>query len=388
MKYIISIVLSLCLISCSTEINYETLADKVTDKTAFKLKKEKGLHLFGIGGQMMGDIQLMSMSFQFFQELTLQEARKLLVSTIQEYLSEINSDKELRPYLHSYPFTEKNITIKIFIQNRKENTNALESIDYISSINGILTYYLPDNPHDHSDRILCRESYEEALKKLQEKPLENVNIQISTNQSKEEKSNNSASAIFAPGNDEPRLKGKIVESRYFSPQNIFSCHADDFGRGKYIAQDGFFEGFVGVSFYDPMANFKKVEVLIFPEDWKPKDEKQHLKSSFDTFGIGILKTVDSALGVKILKEEMIGDSILFTIVSIEKMSVLRDSNGNYTSSTRGYLVFQNENKLVLLSNQIVTPYEQKHTPEKHIEKLQQSILDFKKTFELNPLVKS
>ena len=63
------------------------------------------------------------------------------------------------------------------------------------------------------------------------------------------------------------------------------------------------------------------------------------------------------------------------------MSVLNASNGEQMASTRGYLVFQEKDKLVVLSDQRVTLPGQNHDPKKHIEKLEQDILEFKKTFE-------
>ena len=64
---------------------------------------------------MMDDIQMMAMSFNYYEEVNLKTARELTIYVINEYLSAINSNKELRPYLHEYPFTAKNVEIRIFI---------------------------------------------------------------------------------------------------------------------------------------------------------------------------------------------------------------------------------------------------------------------------------
>ena len=90
-----------------------------------------------------------------------------------------------------------------------------------------------------------------------------------------------------------------------------------------------------------------------------------------------------AQGIKVIKEEMLEDDLFFAAISIDKMSVLK-VNRHYVPSTRGYLIFQNKDKLAVLSNQLVTLPRQKHEPEKHVEKLKQEILEFKKTFEFGP----
>src|SRR3989344_4332350 len=96
---------------------YIKLAHKITEKTAKKLKEQKNLYLIGTGGQMMHDIQMMMMGFNFYKVVDIETARQLLVESVEEYLSVINSNKEVRPYLHNYPFTAKNIEIVIYFYN-------------------------------------------------------------------------------------------------------------------------------------------------------------------------------------------------------------------------------------------------------------------------------
>src|SRR4051812_32005648 len=87
---------------------YIKLAHDITEKTAKKLKEQKGLSLAGTGGRMMDDIQMMMMGFNFYKIVDIETARQLLTYSVQEYLSDINSNEKIRPYLHNYPFTEEN----------------------------------------------------------------------------------------------------------------------------------------------------------------------------------------------------------------------------------------------------------------------------------------
>jgi hypothetical protein len=97
------------LFGCSSlgyqEKDYEKIADAITEKTAKKLKEQKNLCLVGTGGGMMHDIYGMDMSFDYYQEVDLKTARELIVYAVSEYLLAINSNEEVRPYLHNYPFT-------------------------------------------------------------------------------------------------------------------------------------------------------------------------------------------------------------------------------------------------------------------------------------------
>ena len=189
--------------------------------------------------------------------------------------------------------------------------------------------------------------------------------------------------IFSPHGRKHPLQGKIDLGRYYSPKNIFSCRANDFGRDDYIVQDVLMEEFTCVGFYNSQADFIKAEVLFTPTLENRILDKSDLKDAFESFGIGILKEVDHAQGIEILKEEMIDEATFFAAISVERMAVLIASNGKYMSSTRGYLIFQEGDKLVLLSNQKVTIPGQKHDPKTHIEMLKKDLLEFRKTFELN-----
>jgi len=120
------------------------------------------MYLIGTGGQMMDDIQMMAMSFEVCRPIDVSKARQLLISVIQKYLSKINNDEKIRPYLHQYPFTDKNIEIDFWIRNPDRSRVALNKIYYVSAIDGILRYYV-DDPEKFSRKLVNEETYEEAL---------------------------------------------------------------------------------------------------------------------------------------------------------------------------------------------------------------------------------
>ena len=144
---------------------YEKIADRVTEHTANKLRKERNLHLIGTGGRMMDDIKMMAMSFNYYHEVDLPSARKLLMYALNEYLVAINRSEKIRPYLHDNPFTAKNIEIIIFLFKPDGNYLPRDKIQYISASDGKLTYYL-DVPETYSIVSIYEETYEEAKQAL------------------------------------------------------------------------------------------------------------------------------------------------------------------------------------------------------------------------------
>ncbi len=162
----------LFILGCSQRdpYDYEVIADQITKQTILQLEKEKGLIAIGTGGGMMGDIYNMGISFQYFQPLNLEESRKLLVYTVQTYLNNINSNKEVRPYLHNYPFPIKNIEIRIW--GRQPNGDILppNQLGYICALDGVLSYESSKSGKFEPRKILLEETYEEALKIVEENP--------------------------------------------------------------------------------------------------------------------------------------------------------------------------------------------------------------------------
>lgn len=140
--------------------DYEKMADEITEATARKLKLENNFSLVGTGGGMMDDIQMMAMSFHYYQEVDLTTGRELLVYVINEYLSAINGNENIKHYLHNYPFTVKNIEIRIWIFKPDGTRPPLDKIEYFSAINGKLTYYLDLPPY--SSQVICKEAFAEA----------------------------------------------------------------------------------------------------------------------------------------------------------------------------------------------------------------------------------
>ncbi len=381
-KFFLLIILALLFNCCTrnkiksenTDNREYALVNKIRKEVFFQLEKENDLHAFGTGSQMMDKIKMLHFGFRYYHETDIDNARNLLVKAGNLVLDKINSLEEIRQYLENYPFKPKNIEIVIFLYNPNGSDRGPEKLQTISMKEGSLRYENDILDAKGFQTIIYEETYEEALNKLR-------SIAQSTEQARELP----RSEIFPPqdGKTKP-LQGKIVAGRYYAPRDIFSCQADNFGASTYLAQDILIdEQAMCVGFYNSIGDFKHAETMFLRKLRDKVLDGEALKRGFESFGIGILKEVDNAQGIEILREEMI-DNLFFAAISIGRTSVLRSANGEHPSATRGYLVFQNKDKLVILSNQLVTPQGQKHIPQKHVERLKSEILEFKKTFEFGP----
>ena len=171
MKLIFNLGIMMCMLSfifgCSSfgyqSPRYVKLAHEITEKTAKKLKEQKGFSLAGTGGQMMDDIQMMMMGFNFYKVVDIETARQLLVDSVQEYLSAINSNEKIRPHLHNYPFTAQNVEIVIYFYNPDGSNVPPGKLSIAEANQGKVVYYI-DDPEKHTIKSLHEETYEKALK--------------------------------------------------------------------------------------------------------------------------------------------------------------------------------------------------------------------------------
>ena len=157
-------------LACAKQSEDERLVDQIMAQTAGELKKEKKLSCVGTGGRMHDDITLLRMHFQYFQVVNLEEARKLVVYAVQTLLKNINGNEKVRPYLHNYPFTTKNIDLGIFIYQPDGAYPSLGNIKFIHVEEGMLRYELVRPSKFAPMPLLHQETLEEALKALEAKP--------------------------------------------------------------------------------------------------------------------------------------------------------------------------------------------------------------------------
>ena len=144
----------------------ERIQHRIIFDTANQLEKEKKLNFRGLGGSNIDGIRMMHLSLGYDGPLDIAVARKLIIYSGELLLKNINTDEEIRPYLYQYPFTGENIKIFISVQNDKSNMPTKEPLKSIMLSYGTIRYFIYDENENLKE--IHRESYEEALKIVQE----------------------------------------------------------------------------------------------------------------------------------------------------------------------------------------------------------------------------
>jgi hypothetical protein len=148
-------------------INYDQIANKITMNFANKMKQKKNLLFCGSGGAMMGNIQEMHVSFNYYTLIDIPFARKLLIECAKEYLQDINDNIEVQPYLHDHPFTAKNLEISIFTYNTDGRGVLYPNLRNACLYQGIIYYFgddgekfvtIKEEPYDEAVKIVEKEA--------------------------------------------------------------------------------------------------------------------------------------------------------------------------------------------------------------------------------------
>lgn len=143
----------------------DSLIMQVNKKTFIQLKKDSELYPFGTAGKAMNQIKTLGLSLRYYKPVDIEKSRELLVHSTTLFLSIINDNKDIIPYLEKYPFTPENIEIRIYLQTPNASEPDSGKLSIVKMRNGILEYVIR-NPETELFVTFYKETFEEAKAKL------------------------------------------------------------------------------------------------------------------------------------------------------------------------------------------------------------------------------
>lgn len=135
-------------------VNYSRIIDKITNEFAKSVQNSDDLILIGSGGAFKGDIKEISLTFSINRSLNIETGRRLMVEKAEILLQMINDNNDVRPFLHNFPFTTKNLNLVI---SGVKDTCVLHGASLVTILAGKIYY------DDTSYKTIYVESYEDAL---------------------------------------------------------------------------------------------------------------------------------------------------------------------------------------------------------------------------------
>jgi hypothetical protein len=161
------------LIGCSSNINTDefskadTLAMHIQGTVAKKMTEKYHMFCVGFSARMPENvINNLGLSFQIHRKLSKEEAREILLDCVHTFLTAVNTNEEIRPFLKNDPFTPSNISISIFIQGRNGQDIFDPDLGIVHAMNGFLDY----GTYEKGTKIpkiqsKVKETYEEAVER-------------------------------------------------------------------------------------------------------------------------------------------------------------------------------------------------------------------------------
>ena len=141
------------------------LINEISIKAAMQLKREKNLRPCGFGSEAMHQIHMLALSFDYYNQINIEEARDLIITAGNLFLKKINENEQIRPYLNKHPFLPKNIEIRIFLYKKNSSNLEIDDLKIISLTEGIIRYKVGAPKGKFFETILT-ETFDEATAKL------------------------------------------------------------------------------------------------------------------------------------------------------------------------------------------------------------------------------
>lgn len=168
----------------SNEPIYEKISQKIVKQYQTEILKPRDIQISSIGGSSKKGIKMIHIGVATKGPGNVEDSRKLIVYLVTELVRRYNETPSMVPYLLDYPFTEKNIEFTISFRNPsatfwvKNQTQRDENqLAYVTMYRGNIDYMVVDKEGIHPFREILTESYQDALKIIQ-----NQKTNISPNQ--------------------------------------------------------------------------------------------------------------------------------------------------------------------------------------------------------------
>lgn len=148
--------------------DFRAKAKQIANKVTYQFAKKHRMHICGSGGAMMDCLETMGIDFQVSRKLSQDQARRLIIECANALLKEYNNCVELRPFLQQYPFKPENLRIFFFISPQKGNGCCHPDLGFVATYCGKIFYKTFDHPTLGKEVSSITESFEEALKIVNE----------------------------------------------------------------------------------------------------------------------------------------------------------------------------------------------------------------------------
>ena len=163
--------LSCLLIGCSSRLsNEEKLSYQLIENYSKELKKKDNFDLIGtgMGGNGNGKIATMGMYFDVNKALDINDARKLFLAMVQNFISKVNSDSKYS-FIENYPININSVRFKIRFVDKQHHPLSSKCVGLVFNVGDQIIYKVWDDWMANPEyKVVFHETYDQALVALKE----------------------------------------------------------------------------------------------------------------------------------------------------------------------------------------------------------------------------
>ena len=144
-----------------------TPVDRYVTQISKKICKKYRLSVCQRGGAQDkpdSGVRLINIGFAYYGEpIMIDQARKLIVTIAEEFLTKINANETLRPYLKNYPFTIHNMSIALYCYDFRGNEINHPYLNTVHNVKNQIGYMTQDPENHYKFKEKIYRPYEEEL---------------------------------------------------------------------------------------------------------------------------------------------------------------------------------------------------------------------------------
>jgi hypothetical protein len=161
MRYFLCMLFSLVLLSCGSPILEQRLTDESINWYAVQIKQLKDFEVVECDPQIEDDLTKLSLTVVSKQELDQINARISLVESVEEFVRYFNKDKEIRPFLHIFPFSYQQMEFTILFHPQNSQFAIAPNIAKAALVDGNVLYYTAEE-NTGAFHVVYEENYLQA----------------------------------------------------------------------------------------------------------------------------------------------------------------------------------------------------------------------------------
>ncbi len=155
--------------SCSAYSSDKTYyAGKIRREVANKLAKKYSMQPNCFGGSMLDKITMLSIGFEIYRPLSQEEARSIIVDSVEEFTRAVNNDPNIQEFLEKKPFGPENIVIDIIIFDEDGTKLYHPNLSLVVSSIGTVMYKTNDPKKEFGRKLIITETFDEAKQLIEE----------------------------------------------------------------------------------------------------------------------------------------------------------------------------------------------------------------------------